>query len=197
MISAVLLAAGLSRRMGRNKLLLPLGGRTLLEHSLQALLDSAAGETVVVIGHEADRVRPLLGRYPVRVVENPDYAQGMSTSLRAGVAAVSPQAVAVLIALADQPLVGRQDIDRLIEAYRRTGKKIVVPSVGDRRGNPVLLDLSLRPEIERLTGDTGGRHILHSHPDDIEPVPMPTGGSLFDVDTADDYRALQDRDTPP
>lgn len=176
--------------MGENKLLLPLGGKTILERSLSALLHARIDETIVVLGYEAQRLRPVLAPYPVRVVENKEYARGMSRSLQAGLAAVSEEAAAVLVALADQPCIGSDAINRLIETYRQTGRKIVAPSFNGRRGNPVLLDMAFKAAIMQLTGDVGCREILRAHPEAVVLVPMATDETLRDLDRREDYERL-------
>ena len=128
-VSAVLLAAGSSSRMGgTNKLLLPYRGRTLIEHMADVLLASRLAEVVVVLGHEAEKVRTRLEGRALTVMEHPHYAEGMGSSLRAGLRRVSPHAEAIMVCLTDQPLLEPGDIDRLIDAFGKAeGQDIVVP----------------------------------------------------------------------
>ena len=142
-LSAVVPAAGMSVRMGQNKLFLTFQGKPLIAHAVDTLLASAVDEVVVVLGHEADKVREKLAGKKVIFVENPDYREGLSTSVRAGIAAVAADASAIMIYLADQPLLAPEDINLLIRAFaeaRKLNKSIVVPFFRGRRGNPVILD---------------------------------------------------------
>ena len=165
MIIGLVLAAGASRRFGSQKLLAPSGGIPLARRSVEALLASALDEIVVVLGADADAVGASLAGLRVRAVTNPDYADGMSTSLRVGVDALPPQARAAVVALADQPAVGATLVDALIDRYRSTGGPIVAPLYrGGVRGNPVLFERSVFPELRAITGDEGGRSVIARDP---------------------------------
>jgi len=168
MISAIVLAAGESRRMGETKQLLPWGGKTVLGHLLDTLLSSSVDEVILVLGHEADRIRERVANRKIKVVFNPDYRKGMSTSLRHGLMAMNPAAEAFLVVLADQPAITSPIIDHLIDSFRRfqPGKSIVAPAFRGRRGHPVLFDRKYREEFGGLTGEVGGREILARHPED-------------------------------
>jgi molybdenum cofactor cytidylyltransferase len=200
MISAVLLAAGQSTRMGaENKLLLPFRGHTVVEHMVGVLLASRLDEVVVVLGHEAERVRPLLAGRPVRLVENAEYREGMGSSLKAGLREVSPQAEAVMVCLTDQPLLEAADVDRLIDAYRialawdttALPRDIVVPFHQGRRGNPILFSARYREEVLATRGPVAGcRGIVQRYPEAILAVEMETDHVVRDLDTPEDYRAL-------
>ena len=200
MISAVLLAAGQSTRMGaENKLLLPFRGHTVVEHMVGVLLASRLDEVVVVLGHEAERVRPLLEGRPVRLVENAEYREGMGSSLKAGLREVSPQAEAVMVCLTDQPLLEAADVDRLIDAYRialawdttTLPRDIVVPFHQGRRGNPILFSARYREEVLATRGPVAGcRGIVQRYPEAILAVEMETDHVVRDLDTPEDYRAL-------
>jgi molybdenum cofactor cytidylyltransferase len=190
MIAAVLLAAGLSRRMGQHKLLLRLRGKPLLLHAVQSALAAGVDETVVVVGYRAEAVRAALAGQPVRVVENPDYAQGQSTSLRAGVAALGAEVQAALVLLGDQPLLTADVLRALITVWRQTGQPLVAPVYEGQRGNPVLFARALFPELLAVTGDQGGREVVQRHAQEVATVPIadPTAG--LDVDTWQEYQAL-------
>ena len=195
MISAIVLAAGESRRMGEAKQLLPWEGKTVLGHVLDTLLSSSVQEVILVLGHEAERVLEKVAIREIKVVFNPDYQKGMSASLRRGLLAMNPSAEAFLVFLADQPAITPEIIDQLIDSFRRArpGKSIVVPSFGGRRGHPVLFGRKYREEFGGLTGEVGGREILARHPEDILELEMDTDAVLTDLDTPEDYQSHSGR----
>lgn len=188
-VSGVILAAGRSERFAadRPKLLLELGGVTLLRRVALAATASRLREVVVVGGGAARRMRRELEDLDVRWITNPNPAAGLSSSVRLGLGAVAAAARAAMFVPADQPFLSRRLIDRLIGAYEATGGPIVVPRAGDRPGAPVLWDRSLFPELAALAGDTGGRALLARHADDVEAVEIDDPRELFDVDTMADY----------
>ncbi len=190
MIAAVLLAAGQSSRMGQHKLLLPLLGKPLVLHAVQSALASEADETLVVVGYRTEAVREALADQPVRIIENPDYAQGQSTSLRAGVAALAAKTEAALILLGDQPLLTADMLNMLIAAWKRAASPIVAPVYGGQRGNPVLFSRALFPELLAVSGDQGGRAVLQRHAGETLLVQMEDPAAALDVDTWQEYQAL-------
>lgn len=198
MISAVLLAAGMSTRMGGpNKLLLPFRDRTVIENMVRVLLDSDLDEVVVVLGHQAEQVRPLLEGTGVRIVDNPDYAEGMGSSLKVGLRAVSAGAEAVMVCLTDQPLLEPADVNRLLAAFREGGAQdIVVPFHQGQRGNPILFSARYRNEVQNTRGPIAGcRGIVQRYPEAIRAIEMETDHILRDLDTPEDYRALLQQTT--
>lgn len=197
MISGVVLAAGGSSRLGRPKQILPLGGLPLLAHVLRNAAAAGLDEVVLVLGHEAAAIAGAVGEWGQRVVVNPDYAAGQSSSLKAGLAAIDPSAEAVLFLLGDQPEVGPAIIDAVLEAYRQEPRPIVAPTYGGRIGNPVLFRRDLFPDLARLEGDEGARGLLRARPNDVLRVPVSAGAPPPDVDTEADYRALLARRPPP
>jgi molybdenum cofactor cytidylyltransferase len=195
-VAAVVLAAGRSSRMPTQKLLLRLGERSVVQWVVDATLASAVVETVVVVGHEAAGVRRELAGRAVTVVENPDHAEGMSTSLRAGLRLLSGRDAAcdgALVLLGDQPFVSPVLLDRLIAAFASTGAQIVRPSVGDEPTNPVLMGASLFPELMAQRGDVGGREVVARHRDEVHLVPVDDPRLGLDVDTPEDYEAARMR----
>lgn len=204
--AAILLAAGSSSRMGhgRHKLLLPLGNRPVVAHVLEATLASQAFPTVLVLGHQAEQVRFRIDTYTAHpslsIVENPDYRQGMSTSLRAGLQhllqehhsnePVSSTLDSVLILLADQPLITSSIIDMLITTRKTTGKNIIAPLYKGKRGNPILFAASLFPELIEVTGDEGGRSVIERHKQDMATVEVGDVGTSYDVDTWETYQQV-------
>jgi molybdenum cofactor cytidylyltransferase len=190
---AVVPAAGMSVRMGQNKLLLTFQGKPLIAHAVDTLLASAVDEVVVVLGHEADKVREKLGEKKVRFVENPDYREGLRTSIRAGIGAVSTRASAIMIYLADQPLLASEEVNSLIRVFaeaRRLNKSIVVPFFRGRRGNPVILDSAYHEAILDVAGEIGCRRIIRRNPDQVFVVEMETDHAVRDVDSMEDYQRL-------
>jgi molybdenum cofactor cytidylyltransferase len=187
-VAAIVLAGGASKRYGTPKQLLPWEGDTLLGHVADAALASEASPVVMVLGHRAGACRVALGERPLTVVVNADWAQGQSTSVRVGLAALPPNVSAALFLLVDQPGIAPAIINTLIERHRATLAPVVWPEYNGRRGNPVLFDRALFPQLARLTGDTGGRSVLQAHADQAERVPVSAPGVLFDIDTPDDYQ---------
>jgi molybdenum cofactor cytidylyltransferase len=194
-VSVVLLAAGKSRRMGEHKLLLPFDGTTVIGRTLDNLLAARVGEVVAVLGFRADEVKKAVGGRVVTVF-NPDYALGMSTSLRVGLEALAEAAPLVMVALADQPLVTTLEYDRLIEAALTSEKGMVLPVYRGQRGNPILVARRYVPELVRMSGDVGGRELLRSYPQDILEVGVETEGVIININTPEEYqRQLAGLDT--
>ena len=193
MISAILLAAGKSSRCGENKLLLPLRGRPMVLHTLEALRACAFAELIVVVGYEEARMRSVLSNQPCRIVPNPDFEQGMSGSIRAGLRAVGPSSRAVLVCPADMPLLRPRDVCALQAAFEADPDRIVAPSAAGRQANPVILPRRFWPEIEALSGDVGCKEILRRHPESVAYVTLPSVGVLQDADTPEAVENLRRR----
>jgi molybdenum cofactor cytidylyltransferase len=190
MIAGIVLAAGLSRRMGRPKLLLPLGdGKPLVRLAVERVLAARLDSVVVVLGAEADAVAAALADLPVRTIVNPRHVEGQSTSLRAGVDALGPGMEAAVVALGDQPLPDPTLIARLVETFRETGRPIVVPRYLDGRGNPVLFSAAVFDELRAVGGDQGGRSVIARDPGRVAEV-LVDATMPADVDTPDDYTRL-------
>src|SRR5260370_12196880 len=147
MISAVLLAAGKSERMGAFKQLLPIDGKTFVEACADNLLASRAGEVIVVTGYNQAAVRAALAGRPVRIVNNPDYETGMGASIRCGVESVSSETTGILIALGDQPLIGPNVLNQIISEYEDSAPPILIPTYMGRKGHPIVLNSALKHEI--------------------------------------------------
>ena len=191
-VTAVVLAAGCSRRMGSQKLLLPVAGRPLVRWSVDAALASCVQETVVVVGHEAAAVAAALEGRPVRILTNSAFEAGMSTSLRVGIRAVRGSSDAIVVLLADQPFVSAGVIDLLIERHAATGAPIVRPEVEGRPTHPVLLDAALFPELLLEEGDVGGRAVVARHRDKVCLVTLDDARLLADIDTPEQYEAVKE-----
>jgi len=189
MLSAILLAAGESKRMGKPKQLMPLGKHTLLEQAIDNLLDSSVDETIVVVGHKAEEITKTIATRPVKIVINPDYREGMSTSIIAGLILADPRSQAVMLALGDQPLVASRTINQLIDAFNSHNKGIAVPAYQGRRGHPIIFDFKYKAELLKLKGDIGGREIIRNHPNDVLKVAVDSESVVSDIDTQDDYQS--------
>ncbi len=193
MLVALVPAAGMSTRMGRNKLLLSFRGKPLIAHAVDTLLGSAVDEIVVVLGHQADQVSAAIGQKPVRFVANPEYHEGLASSIRAGFGSIPFHASAIMIYLADQPLLKPGDVNFLIRAFNKaskTNKSIVVPFFGGQRGNPVIVNSSYKTSILAIVGETGCRRVIKQNPDQVLAVEMETDHVVRDVDTMEEYERL-------
>ena len=198
-VAAVVLAAGLSSRMApQNKLLVPdRGGKPMIARVVDNVLSSAARPVLVVLGHQPDLVRDALGGRPVTYVRAADYAQGLSASLKAGIAALPADVAAAVVCLGDMPLVVGRMIDRLIESYDPDeGRLIVVPTHNGKQGNPILWDRRFFPEILALSGDVGARFLLTRHAEAIAEVEIETDAVLRDFDTVESLATLPQRLRP-
>ncbi|MFL5332910.1 MAG: NTP transferase domain-containing protein [Geminicoccaceae bacterium] len=184
--AAVILAAGQSSRMGGpNKLLLPVGGdKPMVRHVVEAALASQASPVVVVLGHEQHGVRQALRGLKVRFAVNPDYAAGLSTSLRTGLDALPPEAAGAVVCLGDMPRVSAGLIDRLIAAFDPVeGRAIVVPTWRGKRGNPVLWARTFFAEMQTVAGDVGARQLIGLHAGAVVEVEAESDAALIDIDT--------------
>ncbi len=193
MITGILLAAGRSQRMGQPKLLLPWHGVPLVRHAAEIALASKLAELLVVVGHRAEHVKAALGDLPVRIVHNDGFLAGQSTSIQAGILALRQDAEAVVVLLADQPLLQAATVNALLAAYAASAAPIVAPRYAGRRGNPVLLARSLFPALLALTGDQGARPLLRNHAAQIAWVDVADEGILLDVDTPEMFQSLMER----
>jgi molybdenum cofactor cytidylyltransferase len=184
-VAALVLAAGRSTRMGGpNKLLAELGGKPLVRIAAEAALASQARPVVVVTGHQRERVEAALEGLPVRFVHNPDFANGLSTSLKAGINALPDDIGGAVVCLGDMPQVSGALIDRLAQALDpETGALIAVPTFEGKRGNPVLWSRRFFPELAALEGDVGARHLIGTYRDAVVEVPVTGQGAFFDIDT--------------
>jgi molybdenum cofactor cytidylyltransferase len=186
-IWAVILAAGKSERMGRPKLLLPFGEKTIIETVIQNVLLSKVDKVLVVLGSGREKVEQKIESFPVESVFNPRFSEGMHSSVQCGFQAVPGNTRAALVVLGDQPSVSQTTIDRLIDAFEKTGKGIILPVHKGRRGHPTLIDMKYRAEIGQLSPDIGLRQIVHDHPEDVVEVELETSSILQDIDDREDY----------
>jgi molybdenum cofactor cytidylyltransferase len=186
MIAAVVLAAGVSSRMGKPKQTLPLDGVPMLERVLEIFRRSNVDKVVVVLGADAVEVKKRVKFGEELVVVNSGFAEGMSSSLKLGLKHVGREAEAVIIALGDQPFVLPTTIDMLVAAYKGSRARIVVPTYRGARGNPVLFDRGVFPQMATIRGDIGAKSVVQKNAADVLEVEVPDMGVLVDIDTPSD-----------
>ena len=199
-VGVLVLAAGRSTRMGGpNKMLADANGEPLVVHAVKAALESQAVEIVVVLGHMAEQVRAgieasIPGRSRLRFVTNPDFVEGLSTSVRTGIGTLSSNVDAAIVQLGDMPGVGAGLLNRLISAFSPVeGRAICVPTVGGKRGNPVLWARRFFSEMITLSGDSGAKHLIGEHADLVCEVEMAGEAAITDIDTPEALAAWRER----
>ena len=192
-IAAVVLAAGRSTRMGPvNKLTAEIGGKPLVRIAAEHALASRAAPVIVVTGHEREKVETALAGLPLQVVFNADYAEGLGSSLKAGIGAVPKDADGAIVCLGDMPQVDAPLIDRLVDAFDpERGALVVVPSIGGLRGNPVLWSRRFFPALMGISGDIGARNLIASYAEAVVEVPVTGAAALTDVDTPESFSAVK------
>lgn len=193
-VAGVVLAAGRSTRMGeRNKLLERLEGVPMVARVVDALIGTRLDPVVVVVGHEGDQVRRALRGRPIKIAVNARYAEGLASSLEAGLSALDDEVDGALVALGDMPLVASRHVEALLDAFDSSGAGICVPVAGGRRGNPVLFRARYFDEMTRLEGDSGARGLFSKYPEAVREVPLDDDAVLVDVDTPEALAALATR----
>ena len=188
MICSIVLAAGLSSRMGVQKLLLPFGGKTVISHIVDQLLASSIGEVHVVVGHEAGRISSELSGRAVSIVNNPNYKSGMLSSVRRGLRNLPEKCRAVMVVLGDQPSITTELIEQMLQSFSATEKSLLVPRYKGKRGHPILFSERFCDEILTHYDDVGLRGLLHAHPDEVSELSVSTSAVLYDMDFPEDYR---------
>ncbi len=189
MISAIILAAGQSKRMGQPKMLLRWGKQTMIEHVITTFLNAGIEDLLVVIGSAGEQITQAIETYPVQKIYNDNYAVGeMLSSVQCGLRALPPQSQATLIGLGDQPQIQEQTVRLVCEAYQDSKAQLVVPSFQMRRGHPWLVARPLWDEILVLKPSESPRDFLNRHASEIHYVEAATPSILADLDTPDDYR---------
>lgn len=199
MISAIILAAGESKRMGEpNKLLLPYRCQTLIEGIVDTVLSSDVDEVIIVLGHEAARIKEVCQTRPVKFVQNDNYQEGMTTSIHAGVRAADGDADGFMICLSDLPLVEPDELNHLIYAFQEAvtanNKHIAIPVFEGQRGNPVIFSAIYKNDILDHKGLMGCKGIIKQNPEQVLEVEMATAHVLMDIDTPEDYQKLAKKD---
>jgi molybdenum cofactor cytidylyltransferase len=189
MISAIILAAGQSKRMGQPKMLLPWGEVTVIEHVISVFVKAGIEEILLITGGAREKVEEVIREYPVRLIHNQDYASGeMLSSLQCGLRALSSQTQATLIGLGDQPQVEARTVRLICQAYQRKKSGLIVPSFQMRRGHPWLIARPLWNEILEMKSPQSPRDFLNKHAGEIEYVNVNTSSILADLDTPEDYQ---------
>jgi molybdenum cofactor cytidylyltransferase len=189
-VAAVVLAAGSSTRMGTNKLLLDIGGESLVRRSVRAAIEAGVEEVVVVLGHDERRVRVELEGLRCRMVVNPDHADGAGTSVRTGVREVGRDVDALVVVLADMPFVTAEMIATLVARYRATRAPVVVSHYGEVQAPPTLYDRALFDELRQTPGERGARQVVRRHEAEAAIVEWPEA-ALRDVDVPADYESVR------
>ena len=192
-IAAVVLAAGRSSRMGGpNKLLAEIAGRPLIRIVVERALGSRARPIVVVTGHQRERVEAALAGLSVKFVHNPNFAEGLGTSLKAGIAALSAEVDGAIVCLGDMPQVDAALIDRMISAFDPAmGALVVVPTIDGKRGNPVVWSRRFFPDLMTVEGDVGARHLIGRYSEVVAEVPLAGAAAFTDVDTPEALQAVK------
>lgn len=185
---AIILAAGSSRRMGSQKLLLPFTGSTIIETVIDNVLASSIEHVMVVLGPKQEEILKVIGDRPVQYCHNPEHEKGMLSSIICGIRALPGDAVSALIFLGDQPGIPPAVTNTVINAYNEELFGIVIPVYNHRRGHPLLVDMKYRNEIEKLDLEEGLRALRHHFPQDVLEVEVDEPGILVDIDTREDYK---------
>jgi molybdenum cofactor cytidylyltransferase len=188
MIYAIILAAGRSRRMGVQKLLLPFGGKTVIGHIVEEVLRSPVEQTIVVMGQDAARISQALAGLSVTPATNADREGEMLSSVRCGLRALPEKCEAVVVVLGDQPGIAAATIGRMIDAFRASGRGIVVPVHGGKGGHPILFSMRYREEVLTRFDDVGLRGLRQAHPEDVLELSAADPSVLSDMDLPEDYR---------
>jgi molybdenum cofactor cytidylyltransferase len=192
MITAIILAAGESKRMGQPKMLLPWGNDTVLSHVIKLFQEAGLEDILVITGGAKDQVEKAIAPLKVRTIFNKQFADGeMLTSIQCGISALARQTQAVLIGLGDQPQVQAGSVRMVCDAYRKSKSQIVVPSFNMRRGHPWLVERSLWNDFMDIKSPQSPRDFLNTHNEKIQYVPVEDPGILADLDTPEDYQRWQ------
>ena len=189
-VAGVVLAAGSSTRMGRNKLFFELDGETLLRRVVRRAIDAGLDPVVVVLGHEAERARAELAELACTPVDNPDHALGINRSLRTGISQVPERARAAVVMLADMPFVTSRMVASLVTRYRESTAPLVISAYGDVNAPPMLYDRALFSELRQMTGEGCGRQVVRRHRHEAVAVSWPAA-ALQDIDVPEDYERIR------
>lgn len=189
-VAGILLAAGTSSRMGRNKMLFELNGESVLRGAARRALAAGLSPLLVVLGHEVEKSRPELNGLPCQIVINPNYEQGINSSLKAGISAVPAEAQAAVVMLADMPFVTPEMLTGLIERYRSSEAPLVISDYEGVNAPPMLYDRGLFEELLAMTGEGCGRQVVKRHRDEAEVLAW-SPSALADIDVPEDFERLQ------
>ena len=174
--------------MARSKLLLPFGEKTIIETVLNNAVSSKANYTLLVLGCFREKIKQKIMGFPTITVFNPNYKQGMLSSVQIGFLSLPEGAQAAVVLLGDQPSISHRVIDQVIGGYSQTTKGIILPIYKKKRGHPVLFDMKYKNEIAALSPEVGLRGIVYNHPGDVHEVPVTASGILRDIDNMEDYK---------
>ncbi len=191
-VAGVVLAAGQSTRMGRNKMLLEIGGRTLVRRAVTTAFTAGLDPVLVVVGHQSDKVRGELSGLPCTPVLNGEYASGMNTSLRAGIVALPDDVAAAVVLLGDMPLVDAAMVRSLVEALRRGNRPLAVSIYGDVVAPPIAYGRALFPELRALTAEACGKSVIKRHRAEATELRWPSE-TLTDLDEPADVQRIRSR----
>jgi molybdenum cofactor cytidylyltransferase len=175
--------------MGRQKLLLSFGEKTIIETVVYNAVRSELAEILVVLGSNAEKIGEKIKDLPVKISVNPNFRRGMLSSIQWGFGVLPEDTSAVMVMLGDQPFIPNSVINKLINVYQKTGKGIILPVYNKKRGHPVLIDMKYRDEVKQINPDESLRVLIHSHNDDILEVEVDAPGILKDIDTIEDYKS--------
>lgn len=184
----MILGAGESIRMGKPKLLLPFGNKTIIETIIDKVIPSKVDKILVVLGSDWEKVEMKIKKFSLKITVNPNFKKGMLSSVQWGFKALPENTESVLVLLGDQPAISTAIIDKIIDVYKTTRKGIVLPVYRKERGHPVLIDLKYKNEVESLSHEVGLRGLVYSHPEDIREVKVKTASILRDMDYLEDYQ---------
>ncbi len=190
-VGLIILAAGSASRMGKPKQLLSYQGSSLISHAVEIGLNSTCKPVVVVLGAYIEQIKPTINKFPVQIIENPQWKTGMSSSIRAGITAIkenNPKLDALIIALGDQPLISTAVFNQLVQNYQKTEKIIIAATYSDVIGVPALFSSVLFPELINLEGDRGAKALIDKYNDEVLSISIPT--AAIDIDTPEDYQKL-------
>lgn len=198
MIWGMILAAGESKRMGKPKLLLPFGEKTIIETIIDSVIQSKLDDVLVVLGAHREKIEKKIKDFSIKIVVNPNFKNDMLSSVQCGFRALPEDVEASLVILGDQPEISIALINKIVEAYKKSKKGIVLPVYRKNRGHPVLIDMKYQGEIEDLNPDLGLRNLVYKHAEDILEVEVKTPSILQDIDTIEDYnRELKSKRKSP
>ncbi|MBE0461449.1 MAG: nucleotidyltransferase family protein [Candidatus Aminicenantes bacterium] len=187
MIWGMILAAGESKRMGKPKLLLPFGEKTIIETIIDSVSKSKLDDVLVVLGAHREKIEKKIKDFSIKIVVNPNFKNDMLSSVQCGFRALPEDVKASLVILGDQPEISSALINKIVEAYKKSKKGIVLPVYRNNRGHPVLIDMKYQGEIEDLNPDLGLRNLVYKHAEDILEIEVITPSILQDIDTIEDY----------
>lgn len=195
MVDAIVLAAGMSRRMGeKNKLLLPLGKKTVIENVIEEIISSSALKTIVVLGYQHAKILEKLNKYPIDFIFNSSYRKGHTTSIQSAMSLISPQASGFMVCLGDMPLIKTEDYNWLISQFGQSyvpGRPMITrPSYKGNPGNPVIFDKHFVKEIMDCSSADGCKEVIRNNHSNYKPVEVNELKYFFDIDSSEDYDRL-------